>query len=68
MSVCLQHGRGSLGQLAEGEADAAGAALERFAFRKLSERAGPVLLAYGRRLGFTMSGFLALLGGAKTVN
>ena len=38
-----------------------------FAFRKLSERAAPVLQAYGRRLGFTMSGFLALLG-AKNVN
>ena len=38
-----------------------------FAFRKLTERAGPVLLAYGRRLGFAMSGFLALLG-AKNVN
>jgi len=38
-----------------------------FGLRKLTERAAPVLLAYGRRIGLPIAGFLSLLG-AKTVN
>jgi hypothetical protein len=38
-----------------------------FAFRKLTERAAPVLMAYSRRLGFPLSGFLSRVG-AKNIN
>ena len=38
-----------------------------FGLRKLTERAAPALLSYGRRVGLPIAGFLSLLG-AKMVN